>query len=111
MPKTWVLPSMLLRVLRPRPMHCPVREYRGCRGCRGSAGELVDGDGRRFPLMNTRFGSGKNAYCLVRLMNNAVTDITAQAGESGIAAYAFAETPDDEPDPIITRGHWSRPVD
>ena len=92
-------------------MHCPVKEYKGCQACRGEAGLLADGDGRRFPLVNTRFESGKNAYCLVRMLNTAVTDIRRQAEESGIKVFAFAETPDSEPEPSFTKGHWARAVD
>lgn len=92
-------------------LHCPVKEYRGCQGCRGGAGYLTDGDGRRFPLYNTRFGNGKEAYCLVRMMNSAVTDIKVQAAESGIGVFAFAETPDEEQEPLVTRGHWARAVE
>lgn len=108
-------PVMILNTYGRAPlmqlMHCPVKEYRGCQGCTGSAGILADGDGRRFPLVNTRFENGKNAYCLVRLMNTAVTDIRRQAAESGITAFAFAETPDPDPEPTFTKGHWARAVD
>lgn len=90
-------------------MHCPVKEYKGCRGCGGYAGALTDGEGRRFPLYNTRFGRGKGAYCIVRLMNTAVTDVREQA--AGLPVFAFAETPDPESGPQITRGHWSRAVE
>ncbi|MBO4847806.1 MAG: U32 family peptidase [Clostridia bacterium] len=89
-------------------MHCPVKEYRGCRGCRGDAGVLTDGEGRRFPLRNIRFAEG---YCLVRLMNCAVTDVREAFASSGISVFARAETADPDPSPDITRGHWSRAVD
>ncbi|MBO4384457.1 MAG: U32 family peptidase [Clostridia bacterium] len=88
-------------------MHCPVKEYRGCRGCSGYAGELSDGDGRRFPLENVRFPGG---YCLVRVMNSAVTDIKEAFDESGIGAYAAAETPDRGENAERTRGHFKRQV-
>lgn len=88
-------------------MHCPVKEYRGCRGCKGFAGVLSDGEGRRFPLLNVRFPGG---YCLVRVMNSAVTDIREALSESGIGAYALAETPDRFEDNSVTRGHFKRQV-
>ena len=89
-------------------VHCPVKEYRGCRGCRGDAGVLADGEGRRFPLRNVRFPDGR---CLVRLMNSAVTDIREAFAASGIGAAMTAETPDDETEAQITRGHWNRAVE
>ncbi|MCR5611531.1 MAG: U32 family peptidase [Clostridiales bacterium] len=88
-------------------MHCPVKEYRGCRGCSGSAGVLADGEGRRFPLENVRFPGG---YCLVRLLNSAVTDIRDAFAGSGIGAFAVAETPDRGENKEVTRGHFKRQV-
>ncbi len=92
-------------------LHCPVKEYRGCRNCKGYPGVLTDGDGRRFPLQNVRFRSGADNYCLVRMMNSAVTDIREALKASGIRVFASAETPDRAPDSPVTRGHWARPVD
>lgn len=89
-------------------LHCPVKEYRGCRGCRGDAGVLTDGEGRRFPLSNVRFREG---YCLVRMLNCAVTDIREAFASSGMRVFACAETPDADPDPAVTRGHWARAVE
>lgn len=89
-------------------MHCPVKEYRGCRGCRGNAGELCDGERRRFPLENNRFAEG---YCLVRLMNTAVTDVREAFASSGMPVFGQAQTPDDRPGSPVTRGHWAREVD
>lgn len=90
-------------------MHCPVKEYRGCQGCRGDCGQLFDGESRSFPLLNTRFSS--EGYCLVRMMNSAVTDIREAFLSSGISVFATAETPCSEESPPITRGHWARAVD
>lgn len=87
-------------------MHCPVKEYKGCQNCRGDAGVLADGEGRRFPLENVRFGG----YCLVRLMNNAVTDIREAFSESGMRVFGTAETPDKEKNAPVTRGHFNRNV-
>lgn len=87
-------------------MHCPVKEYKGCQNCFGCAGELADGEGRRFPLENVRF----RGYCLVRLMNSALTDIREAFSESGIAASGTAETPDFYENTPITRGHFNRNV-
>ena len=92
-------------------MHCPVKEYRGCQGCRGNAGELTDGDGRRFPLENVRFKENGGSYCLVRLMNSAVTDIREAFASSGIAVFAVAETGAANGNEPITRGHWNRAVE
>ncbi len=104
--------AMIVNVLQRAPlmqlMHCPVREYRGCRGCRGRCGELADGEGRRFPLENVRFAEG---YCLVRLLNCAVTDVREAFLSSGISAFACAETPDNYPGSPVTRGHWARAVE
>lgn len=88
-------------------MHCPVKEYRGCRGCSGSAGVLADGEGRRFPLENVRFPGG---YCLVRVLNSAVTDIRDAFADSGIGAFAVAGTPDRGENKEVTRGHFKRQV-
>ena len=89
-------------------MHCPVKEYRGCRACRGSCGMLADGDGRLFPLENVRFREG---YCLVRMLNSALTDVREAFAASGIPAYGVAETPDKYENTPVTRGHWNRAVD
>ena len=89
-------------------MHCPVKEYRGCMACGGASGTLADGEGRRFPLQNVRFPEG---YCLVRLMNCAVTDIRKEFKESGIAVLGVAETPENTENSPVTRGHWARPVE
>ena len=89
-------------------MHCPVKEYKGCRACRGSAGLLSDGEGRRFPLENVRFPDG---YCLVRMLNSAVTDIRGEFKNSGISVFGAAETPDENENAPVTRGHWARPVE
>ena len=89
-------------------MHCPVKEYRGCRGCRGKTGMLADGEGRLFPLENVRFAEG---YCLVRMLNSALTDVREAFAASGMRVYAAAETADSYPDTPVTRGHWSRAVD
>ena len=88
-------------------MHCPVKEYRGCQSCSGSAGNIKDGEGRRFPLENVRYAGGG---CLVRLMNSAVTDIREAFAESGIRVFAAAETMDNEENAPVTRGHWNRNV-
>ncbi len=112
-------------------LHCPVREARGCQGCTGCAGAVVDGDGRRFPLSNIRFGfvdGGKRTeQCLVRMKNcepTYVCDIASEAGK----VYAYAVTVDEcdaygvdrvvlfasgggkAPD-SYTRGHWNRRVE
>ena len=89
-------------------MHCPVKEYKGCQACRGSAGLLSDGEGRRFPLENVRFPEG---YCLVRMLNCAVTDIRKEFEESGMAVCGLAVTPEDTENAPVTRGHWARPVE
>ncbi len=89
-------------------MHCPVKEYRGCRSCRGKCGELTDGEGRAFPLENVRFAEG---YCLVRMLNSAVTDIREAFAASGIKVFAEAVTKDSYPNTPVTRGHWARSVD
>lgn len=89
-------------------MHCPVKEYRGCRGCRGKCGDLTDGEGRSFPLENVRFAEG---YCLVRMLNSAVTDIREAFAASGIKVFAEAVTSEACPDAPVTRGHWARSVD
>ena len=99
--------NTLLRTPLMQLMHCPVKEYRGCQRCQGEAGLLADGDGRRFPLENVRFIDGK---CLVRLLNSAVTDIRGAFAESGISACMTAETPENNNDFQVTRGHWSRNV-
>ena len=89
-------------------LHCPVKEYRGCRACRGQCGALSDGEGRSFPLENVRFGEG---YCLVRMLNSAVTDVREAFARSGMRVFALAETPDKYPGAPVTRGHWNRAVD
>ena len=57
---------------------------------------------------HVRFPDGR---CLVRLMNSAVTDIREAFAASGIGAAMTAETPDDETEAQITRGHWNRAVE
>lgn len=100
--------NTLLRTPLMQLMHCPVKEYRGCRGCRGKTGMLADGEGRLFPLENVRFAEG---YCLVRMLNSALTDVREAFAASGMRVYAAAETADSYPDTPVTRGHWSRAVD
>lgn len=111
-------------------LHCPVKEYCGCATCKGFAGWITDGEGRRFPLSNMRFQEKedgvKSAYCLVRMKNSVVTDISDLTDEVGsVSAYAVTV---DECDTLpvstivkdavsgiarvenVTRGHWNRRV-
>lgn len=109
--------------------HCPVKEHKGCLGCRGMAGTITDGDGRRFPMINTVLGGG----CIVRMLNCNPTYIIDRATElRGVSAWVLSfydespelvsriisdavrarngETGDIEAPRGTTRGHWQRNV-
>ncbi len=109
--------------------HCPVKEHKGCLGCGGIAGEVTDGDGRRFPLINTALGGG----CVVRMLNCNPTYIIDRATElRGVGAWVLSfydespglvskiisdaararngETGNIEAPKGATRGHWQRNV-
>lgn len=120
--------AMIINVYGRTPLmqllHCPVKEYRGCQSCRGSAGVVTDGEGRRFPLSNMRFGDDNGRYCLVRMNNCSITytcDIVHEAGmvyaygaviecgDDAAAAVRAIKTGGERP-ADFTRGHWNRRV-
>ena len=112
--------------------HCPARTAlgltegrRGCRLCdeerpealRGSV--LEDLRGYRYPLLRERLEEG----CLVRLMNEATTDLMDREGIPFRSVELTTESPEESERVLeaflggrkaggpATSGHWARPVE
>ncbi len=108
--------------------HCPIKERKGCQGCDGLADYIEDGEGRRFPFINTIIGG----RCYQRMLNMTPTYIIDKAKELGASVWLMQfsiESPNTVGETIesavralrgqtvnnlphdYTRGHYNRQVD